>query len=68
MICHDSFTNASGLDMADPGIARVFPRRFNGLDNSLIIPSFHLVHTERVKSSQITPTSGRRYYFNGSGT
>ena len=44
MIRHDSFTDASGLDMADPAIARVAPRQFNGPDNSLIIPIFHLVH------------------------
>ena len=28
MIHHDSFTNASGLNMADPEIARVPPRWF----------------------------------------
>jgi hypothetical protein len=44
MIRHDSFTDASGFDMADPDIARVPPRRFNGPDNSLIIPAFHLDH------------------------
>jgi hypothetical protein len=44
MIRHDSFTDASGFDMADPEIARVPPRRINGPDNSLIIPSFHLDH------------------------
>ena len=44
MICHDSFTNASGLNMADPKIAQVPPRRFNGPDNLLIIPTFHLDH------------------------
>ena len=44
MIRHDSFTDASGFDMADPEIARVPPRRFNGPDNSLIIPAFHLDH------------------------
>jgi hypothetical protein len=44
MIRHDSFTDASGFDVADPEIARVPPRRFNGPDNSLIIPSFHLDH------------------------
>jgi hypothetical protein len=44
MIHHDSFTDASGFDMADPDIARVPPRRFNGPDNSLIIPTFHLDH------------------------
>jgi hypothetical protein len=44
MIRHDSFTDASGFDMADPEIARVPTRRFNGPDNSLIIPSFHLDH------------------------
>jgi hypothetical protein len=44
MIRHDSFTDASGFDMADPEIARVPPRRFNGPDNSLIVPAFHLDH------------------------
>ena len=45
MIRHDSYTDASGVDMADPAIARVPPRRrFNGPDNSLIIPTFHLGH------------------------
>jgi hypothetical protein len=44
MIRHDSYTDASGLDMADPNIARVPTRRFNGPDNSLITPSFHLDH------------------------
>jgi hypothetical protein len=44
MICHDSYTDASGFDMADPNIARVPPRRFNGSNNSLITPSFHLDH------------------------
>ena len=44
MIRHDSYTDASGLDMADPEIARVPQRRFNGPDNSLIIPTFHLDH------------------------
>ena len=43
MIRLDSFTDASGLDMANPEIARVPPRRFNG-PNSLIIPPFHLGH------------------------
>jgi hypothetical protein len=34
MIHLDSFTNASGLDMADPDVARVPPpRRFNGPAN-----------------------------------
>ena len=46
MIRHDSFTDASGLDMIDLRIARVPPCRFNGPDNSLIIPAFHLVHLE----------------------
>jgi hypothetical protein len=40
--------------MADPDIARVSPRRINGPDNSLIIPSFHLDHKGR-ESSQATP-------------
>jgi hypothetical protein len=44
MIPHDSHTDASGFDMADPNVARVPPRRFNGPDNSLITPSFHLDH------------------------
>jgi hypothetical protein len=44
MIRHDSFTDASGFDTADPEIARAPPRRINGPDNSLIIPSFHLDH------------------------
>jgi hypothetical protein len=44
MIRHDSFTDARGFDMADPEIARVPPHRFNGPDNSLIIPTFHLDH------------------------
>jgi hypothetical protein len=44
MIHHDSFTNAGRFDLADPDIARVPPRRFNGPDNSLIIPTFHLDH------------------------
>ena len=44
MIRHDSYTDASGLDMADPAIARVPPRWCNGPDNSLIIPTFHLNH------------------------
>ena len=44
MIRLNSFTDASGFDMADPDIARVPPRRINGPDNSLIIPSFHLDH------------------------
>jgi hypothetical protein len=44
MIRHDSFADASEFDMADPDIARVPPRRFNGPDNSLIIPSFHSDH------------------------
>jgi hypothetical protein len=44
MIRHDSYTDASGFDMADPNIARVPPRRFNGPDNSLITPTFHLDH------------------------
>ena len=44
MIHHDSFTDASGFDMADPDIARVPLRRFNGPHVSLIVPSFHLGH------------------------
>jgi hypothetical protein len=44
MIRHDSFTDASGFNMADPEIARIPQRRFNGPDNSLIIPTFHLDH------------------------
>jgi hypothetical protein len=44
MIRLDSFTDASGFDMANPEIARVPPRRVNGPDKSLIIPSFHLDH------------------------
>jgi hypothetical protein len=44
MIRHDSFADAGGFDLADPNIARVLPRRFNGPDNSLITPSFHLDH------------------------
>jgi hypothetical protein len=44
MIRLDSFTDASGFDMANPEIARVPPRRVNGPDKSLIIPLFHLDH------------------------
>jgi hypothetical protein len=44
MIRYDSFTDASGFDMADPAITRAPPRRFNGPDNSLDIPTFHLDH------------------------
>ena len=44
MIRHDSFADASGLDMADPDIARVPPRRFNGPDNSIIMPALCLAH------------------------
>jgi hypothetical protein len=45
MIRLNSFTDASGgFDMANSDIARVPPRRINGPDNSLIIPSFHLDH------------------------
>jgi hypothetical protein len=45
MIRLNSFTDASGgFDMANPDIARIPPRRINGPDNSLIIPSFHLDH------------------------
>ena len=44
MIRHDSYTDASGLDMDDPAIARVPPHRVNGPGNSLIIPTFHLDH------------------------
>jgi hypothetical protein len=44
MIHHDSFTDADGFNMASPDIARVPPRWFNGPNNSLIIPSFHLDH------------------------
>ena len=44
MIRHDSFTDASGFDMADPDIARVPTRQFNGPDNSLVIPALHLDH------------------------
>ena len=44
MICHDSFANAGGFDTADPEITRVPPRQFNGPDDSLVIPSFHLGH------------------------
>ena len=44
VIHHESFADASGLDMADPEIARVPPRQFNSPDNSLTIPSFHLDH------------------------
>jgi hypothetical protein len=44
MIRHDSFADASGLDVADPNVARVPPRRFNGPDDSLIIPALHLDH------------------------
>jgi hypothetical protein len=43
MIRLDSFTDPSGFDMADPEIARVPARRFNGPDNSLI-PALHLAH------------------------
>jgi hypothetical protein len=42
MTLHDSFADASGFNMTDPDVARVPPRRFNGPDNSLIIPAFHL--------------------------
>ena len=44
MIRHDSFTDASGFDMADPDIARVPPRRFNGPDNSITMPALCLAH------------------------
>jgi hypothetical protein len=43
MIRLDSFTDASGFDMADPKIARMPACRFNGPDNSLI-PALHLAH------------------------
>jgi hypothetical protein len=45
MIHHDSYTDAGFFDMAGsrhhPSPP---PRRFNGPDNSLIIPTFHLDH------------------------
>ena len=44
VIRHDSFTVAGGFDMADPDIARLPPRWFNGPDNSLIIQAIHLAH------------------------
>jgi hypothetical protein len=44
VICLDSFTNASGFDMANPEVARVPPRWVHGPDDSLIMPSFHLDH------------------------
>ena len=44
MIRHDSFADASGFDMADPDIARVPPRRFNGPDNSITMPALCLAH------------------------
>jgi hypothetical protein len=44
MIRHDSFAEASGFDLADPHIARAPPRRFNGPDNSIIMPALHLDH------------------------
>jgi hypothetical protein len=44
MIHHDSYTDASGFDMADPEIAHLPPRRFNCPDNSLVIPALHLDH------------------------
>ena len=31
-------------EMADPEIDQIPPPRFNGPDNLLIIPTFHLVH------------------------
>ena len=67
MIRHDSYTNASGLDMADPAIARV-PHAGSTIvliTCSLSQPS--IWSTEGVESSRITPTSDRRD-FNGSGT
>ena len=53
MIRHDYSFN-----MADSDISWVPPRWFNGQDNSLIIPSFHLDQCERERerdSSQTTP-------------
>ena len=44
MIHHDSFTDASRLDMVDPEIAWAPPHWFKGLNNFLIILSFHLGH------------------------